>query len=158
MQHQGFGKHGQLGRAELVLPVMADDQVLDRDFQIVGEIRHLRKLAVQHLQLDHHVPEQLALGGVAERACIGEFANLADVVQERSGQQQVPVHQRIIARHQVADAAERNHVFEQAADECVVQGFRRWGIAVAASDLRIGHEGSHQRPQMRLLDAGHELA
>ena len=158
MQHHGFGKHRQLGRAEFVLPVMADDQVLDRNPQIVGEIRHLPKLAMQHLQLDHHVSQQLALGGVSERARIREFADLADVVQERSRQQQVPVHQRIIAHRQVADTAQRDHVFEQAADEGVVQGFRRGGIAVAASDLRIGHEDLDQRPQMRLLDGGHELA
>src|SRR5271165_5841679 len=31
MQHKRLREHGQLGRAKLVLPVMADDKVLDQD-------------------------------------------------------------------------------------------------------------------------------
>ena len=39
VQHERFRKHGQLGRAEFVLAVMADDEVLDQGLELSRESR-----------------------------------------------------------------------------------------------------------------------
>ena len=133
MQHQRFGKHGQLGRSEFVLAVMADDQVLDQGLELVGKVREQGEFRLQHLQLDDHVAEQLAAGGVGKRALVGEFVNLADVVQERAGQQQVAIDLRIVAAHQIAGAEQRNDVIEQAANEGVMQRLGRGRVAIGGA-------------------------
>ena len=49
-------------------------------------------------------------------------------------------------------------MIEQSADVGVVQGLGGGRVAVGGSDLRIGHESLHQRFQMRVLEAGDEIA
>ena len=68
-----------------------------RIFSSSGKIRDMRDFLVQHLQLDDHVPEQLALGRVSERPGVGQLVDLADVVQEDAGEQQVAIDHRIVA-------------------------------------------------------------
>ena len=85
MKHEGFGKHGQLGRAELVLPVMADDQMLKQRLHLIRKARDLRNLSLQHFEFDNHVPQQLSARAVRERSRIRELVDLANVVQERTG-------------------------------------------------------------------------
>ena len=66
VQQDGLTEHGELRRAELVLAVMTDDEVLDQSLQFAGKVRNLRNFGVHHFQLDHHVSKQLAAGGVRE--------------------------------------------------------------------------------------------
>ena len=47
--------------------------------------------------------------------------DLADVVQERAGQQQVAIDLRIVAANQITGREQRNHVIEQSADVGMVQ-------------------------------------
>ena len=158
MQHERLGEHGELGRAELVLAVVADDEVLDQDLERRGEAGNLLQLGVQQFELDDEVAQQLALGGVAERAGIAQLANLSDVMQEGAGEQQVPVDERIVAGHQVAGAEQRYHVVEQSADACVVHRLGRGRVAIVAGNLRIGHEQLQQTAQVGLPNGGDELA
>ena len=140
VQHQRLGEHRQFGRAELVLAVMADDEVLDQYLELRRKVGNLRQLGVQQFQVDDQVAEQLPLGGVAERAGITQLANLSDVVQERAGEQQVAVDERVVAGNQVAGAEERNHMVQQSADAGMVHGLGGRSVAVGAGNLRIGHE------------------
>ena len=102
MQHERLGKHGQLGRAEIVLAVVADDEVLDQRLEFIGKARQLRELGLQHFQFDDHVAQQLALGRVRKRAVVGQLVNLADVVQERAGEKKIAIDLGIVLAHQIA--------------------------------------------------------
>ena len=147
---------GSFGRAEVILAVMADDEVLDHGFEFVGETGLQSKFGLQHFQFDDHVAEELALGGVGERAVVGELVNLADVVQKRAGEQEIAVDLRIVLAHQIAGAKQRNDVIEQAADVGVMQGLGSGSVAVGGGDFRIGHEGLNERLQMRILEGRDE--
>src|SRR5580692_9751227 len=113
---------------------MADDEVLDHD----------------------HVAEKLAFGRIGKRPVVGEFMNLADVVEKGAGEEKVASDLRIIVAHEIAGAEQRNDVIKQAADVGVVKGLGRGGVAVRGSDFRIGHEALDQRFEMRVLKGGNE--
>ena len=66
MQHESFREHREFGRAEVVLAVMADDEVLDHGLEFIGEAGLKSQLGLQHFQFDDQVAEKLALGGVGE--------------------------------------------------------------------------------------------
>src|ERR1700682_565636 len=119
---------------------MADDEVLQHRLQWIGKVRHPRDLLVQHLKLDDHVSKELAACGVGKRAVVGQFMDLADVMQKRSAEEKVAVDLRIVLAHQVAGSRKGYDVVEQAPDVCMVQGFRGWSITVGASDFGIGHK------------------
>ena len=115
---------------------MADDQVLDQRLEFVWETWHLSDLGMQHFEFDDHVPEQLSARGVGKRAVVGEFMNLANIVQECAGEQQIAVDLRIVAAHQVAGLEKRDHMIEQATDVGMMQGLGSGGVAVGFGDLR----------------------
>src|SRR5581483_10249985 len=104
VQHQRFREHGELGRSEVVLPVVADDQVLDHRLEFFGENGQRCELGLQHLQFDNHVAEKLPLRGVRKRPVISQLVDLAKVVKKGAGEQQIPVDLGIISLDQVAGA------------------------------------------------------
>ena len=57
VQHERFGEHRQLGRAEIVLAVVADNQVLDQRLERIRKLRHLLQLGLEHFQFDDHVSQ-----------------------------------------------------------------------------------------------------
>src|ERR1035437_7855619 len=136
---------------------MADDQMFEQSLQLGGKAGQLRELGLQHLQFDDHVAEQLAARGVGKRAVVGQFVNLADVMQKRSCQQQVAVDLWIVPAHQVAGAEQRHDVIEQSADVGMMKRLGRGGIAVALGDLRIRHEQFDQRLEVRILEGSDKL-
>ena len=137
---------------------MADDHVLDQDLQLAGKAGQMRELLVQHFQFDDHVSQQLALGGVRNRALIREFVQLSNVVQEGAAQQQVAVHLGIVAGGKVANGKQRDHVVEQPADKRVVQRLGRGRVLVRGDDRLVGHEFLEQRFQPAILEALDEFA
>src|SRR5882762_763599 len=133
---------------------MADDEMLDHDLKLVGEAGLEREFGLQHFQFDDHVAEKLAFGGVGERAVVGEFVNLPDVVQKRSGEKEIAIHLRIVLAHQVAGTKQRDDMIEQAADVGVMQRFGGGSVAIGGSDFRVGHEGFYQRLEVLILERG----
>ena len=106
VQGDRLGRHRQLRAAEFVGAVMAQDHVLEPQQQfggerLAGQVRHLGRLLVQHLDADDEVADQLALVGVAENAVVAQLAHLADVVQENADQQQIAVQLGIERQHAV---------------------------------------------------------
>src|SRR5208283_823219 len=137
---------------------MADNEVLDQGLELVGEAGDESELGLQHLQLDDHVAEQLATVGIGERAVVGELVNLADVVEECAGEKKIAVDLGIVPAKQIAGAEQRDDVIEQAANVGVMEGLGGWSVAVSGGNFRVGHEGLHQRLEMRILDRGDEVA
>src|SRR5581483_157980 len=158
MKHQRFREHGQLRGSELILTVVADDQMLDKGLHLVGEVRNLREFLLQHLELNNHVTQQLATAAVGERTRVAELVNFADVMQKCSGQQQVAIKLRVVSAHQVTGSKQRNYVVQQSANISMVQGFCGWRIAIGASDLWVSHERAHQRSEIRVLKRIDEAA
>src|SRR5208283_3868823 len=154
VQHERLGKHRQLGRSKIVLPVMADNQMFEQSLQLRRKVRQVCDFSLQHLQFDDHVPQQLAARGIGKRAIVSQFLNLADVMQKRSRQQQVAIDLRIILADQIAGAEQRHHVIEQPADVGMMKSLGRGGVAVAFGNFRIRHEEFDQRLQVRILEAG----
>ncbi len=68
MEGHGLANHGELGRAEFVLAVMADEHMLDNGFQIWREIFNGVHGFRNGFQLDDDVTEELAFDGVADSA------------------------------------------------------------------------------------------
>ena len=102
VQHQRFGEHGQLGRAEIVLAMMADDQVLDSVFSDSGKSGTSGSLACSISSSMIMCPSNWPRVRVGERAVVGQLVDLADIVKERAGEQQIAIDLRIVAAHQVA--------------------------------------------------------
>src|SRR5580704_11639705 len=127
---------------------MADDEVFNKDFEFGRKAGDPGKFGLQHFQFDDHVAKQLAACGVREGAVVSEFVNLADVVQESTGEKQITIDLGIVLAHEVAGAAERDHVIEKSTNVGVVQGLGGWGVAVGLGNLRVSHEGFHQRFEM----------
>ena len=82
MEDHGFADHGEFGRAEFVLAVVADEQMLDNGFEGRGEILDVVDRAGDGFEFHDNVAEQLAGGGVADGAFVAEFFEFADVVEE----------------------------------------------------------------------------
>ena len=112
------GNIGNLGRAEIVLSVMADDQVLDHRLELIGKAGLKSELGLQHLQFDDHVAEQLSLGRVGKRTIVGELVNLADVVEKSACEQEIAIDVWIVFAHQIAGPKQRHDMIKQA-DRCM---------------------------------------
>src|ERR1700722_10972035 len=118
--------------------------MFEHGFEFRRKAGYQGELGLQHLKFDHHVAEKLASRGVGERAVVRQLMNLADVVQKSAGEEKVAIDLRIIPAHQIAGAAKRDHVIEQAANEGVVQGLGGGSVAIGGGNFRIGHESFEQ--------------
>src|SRR5437868_7423829 len=132
---------------------MADDEVLNQRLQRIRKLGQLGELCLQHFKFDDHVPEQLAACSVGKRAIVSKLVNLANIVEEGSGEQQVAVYLRIIVAHQVAGIEKRDDMLKQSTDIGVVKRFGRRGIAISLSDIGIGHERLNQSFEVGIFKA-----
>src|SRR5229473_469400 len=130
--------------------------VLNQRLQRIREAWHLRELGLQHFQFDDHVPEQLAPCRVRKGAIECELVDLADIVQESAGKQEVAINLRIVAAHQVAGIKQRHYVLQQTSDESVMQSLGGRRIAVSFCNFRIGHEGLNQCLEMGIPKSSHK--
>src|SRR5260370_38960607 len=77
-----FANHGELGRAEFVLAVMADEEMLDDGFQIGGGNFDCVPCFGNGFEFPHDVAEELAFDSVADGALEAEFIELADGMEK----------------------------------------------------------------------------
>lgn len=115
MEQQSLGKLGNFRRAEIELSVVADDNVLDQRAQLRREIWKRAQLGGNDSQADDHVPKQLALGSIGESTIVTQLVNLSDIVQDRPGNQQIAIDERIMRCYQPGKAAQRENMFQQTA-------------------------------------------
>ena len=81
----------------------------------------LGDLPVEQLDAEHDVAEQLAGVGVAERRLVAQFVDLAEVVQNRPGDEQVGVDLVVLRRHARGQRGQLGLVLDQPAGVGVVQ-------------------------------------
>ena len=105
-EQYGFGRHGELGGAELVFAVVREDHVLDENAELVGEWGEGLDFFAEHALGDADVADHLAFEGVAEAGLPAELADFADVVQDGSGDEEVGVDLGVEGGGGPADADE----------------------------------------------------
>ncbi len=123
-----------------------------------GKTGHLGQFVGHEPQSDLHVAQQLAFRGVAERALVTEFADLADVVQHHTGHQQIAVDPWVVQGHEVGQTAKREHVLQQPAEEGVVDALCRGRATVGLGDRVIPQDRLQQPAQMGIADAADDGA
>ncbi len=74
---------------------------------------HCLTLSREHLHAHDQVPHELALIGVGERPVIRQLVDLADVVQEDAGQEQVAVDLGVEIDDPVGHVEQRHDVLDQ---------------------------------------------
>src|SRR4051812_28017153 len=120
MKRHGFQGHGQLGAAELVGAVVADDHVLEPQEEFAGkwfagQLLGPFNLVAQHLDAHDQVTYKLPQIGVGEGTIIRKFVDLADIVQENAGQEKVSIDFRIEIDDAIGNVEQGDHVLEQPA-------------------------------------------
>ena len=130
MQQQRLGKDGHFGRAELQVPVMAQNHVLQQVPELRRKFRERPQLVAQHANRDRNMTQQLSFSRVTEAALIAQFVNLADIVQHHAGDQQIHDRYSDNEPRSFRQTAQRQHVFQQAAAKRMVNGFRGGGDLV----------------------------
>ena len=124
----------------------------------LGEAGNGPRLHVNLLGGHDDVAHELALIGVAERLVVGELAHLADVVQERAREQQVPVCHGVVVRHPVGEPHDREDVLREPAPPGVVDTLRGRRNREALRDVRVIQKREQELLHMRVLDALDQLA
>src|ERR1017187_1612768 len=161
VEHQGFGNHGELGRTELQLAVVREDHVQDQQLEFGREVGQ----GVDGFFYERHahlnVAQQAAFDGVLKADLPTQLADLADVVEDDAGEQQVAVEERVVGRDAVGQGAEADDVLQQAAQPCVVELLGGGGFAVGLCEGRIIEYRAEQKFEVGVgeaVDAGEKLA
>ena len=113
---------------------MADDHVFEPQQELgrerlAGQVGGPLDLVAEHLDAHDQVADELALVGVAEGAVVAQLVDLADVVEEDAGQQQVAIELGVEVDDPVGDGQQGDDVLEQPAVVGVVvldPGRARW--------------------------------
>src|SRR6266571_2905322 len=143
VEDERFTNHGQLGRAEFVLAVMADEQMLDYGLEIRGETDGVHGFR-NGFEFHHDVAEELAFHGVGDGAVVAKLIEFANVVENCRCQEQINVKLRIMRGGLFREAAQTNDVFEQSAQIRVMHHLRGGSTLVLRSDFRIRDNSGDQ--------------
>jgi len=96
MQNHGFGQHGFTEGALLDLAVMADDKVLQQGLEYQRKIFEPCQVPFEDLETQRHVTDELPARAVAKAPRRCEFLNLAHVMEDCAGNQQIRIEARIM--------------------------------------------------------------
>src|SRR6266704_325600 len=157
VENEGFADHGELGRAEFVLAVMADKKMLDDGLQVRGETFDGVHSFRNGFEFHHDVAEELAFDGVADGAFVAEFVELADVMQNRGGEEKINVELGVMRGGLPGKAAQADDVLEQAAEISVMHYFCRGSAFVFRGDSGIRNDRGDEIVQPGVGDGSGEF-
>ncbi len=132
--------HRLLGRAVLVPAVVGEDEVDHLVLEVAGDT-HPPGLVVDPLGGHHEVADEAPLVRVLHLALEGELADLAEVVEEGAGDEQIAVHLRIVVGDPMGELEAAHGVLEQAARIGVVDALRRRGSPQPVDHVLVVEEG-----------------
>ena len=127
-----------------------------------GNCGQAAQFLAYHADSDMDVAQQLALIGIREAAFVVQLVDLADIVQDHAGEQQIGVDEAVVLRRHAGHGAHRKHVLQQAAQERMVNVLGGRRAAVAAGDILVIQHRFQQsfemkrwtcRPQCRAIPA-----
>src|SRR5208337_4517213 len=96
---------------------------------------------------------QDAFNGVIEAGLPGEFVELADVVQDHAGHQQVTVEERVMRGDAFGQGQQTDNVLQQPAEPGVVKQPSGGGFAVGGGEGGVGEHGAEQPLQVGIREA-----
>jgi len=150
-QDQRLGRHRLDGRTQLARAMVRQDQVLDLESQFRRHVRMVGKRLAEHRGAEHDVTDQIAFHRVLDGNLVVEFPQLAEIVEQRAGNQQVATQSVAVGEHP-DDLHDLEDVFEQAAPVGVMHlpagRPDPQPLAVATDDV------DEQGPQWNRLDGG----
>ena len=148
MEQECFARHGQLGRTEFQLPVMAENHVEQLEPQLVREPRNPGNGLVRHVGGEVNVADEPAHGGHVDEAVEGVFIDLPDIVQQGSCHKKVPVYaQVLVERENALDKPENGQgVLQQAADIVVMNPLCRRRFVKCLFDSLAGKDLIDETP------------
>ena len=135
--------------------VVAEHAVQERQPALVVERAAPR--SDEQAQAELEVAEQAALLGQPDLGAVGELARLADVVDDRGGQQQVAGSGAGAAAELLRERRDRDGVLEQAAEVGVVAGARARRAAQRRPQLRVAEQRVEQRAVAGVGDLAGEV-
>src|ERR1700674_5043394 len=157
MKDHGFANHRKFWRAEFVLAVMADQNMLHHGFQRRRKSIDGVDGVGDGLELHHDVAEELTFGGVGDGAVVTKLVELPDVVKDRGGQQEIEVELRIMRGGLLRQAAEADDVLDQAAEIGVMHDLRGGCAFVACGDRGLGDDCDDEFFEPGILNRGGEF-
>jgi hypothetical protein len=98
-----------------------------------------------------------AKSAIPEGAGVGQFVDLADVVQDGPGDQQIPVEPEVAHRDELGERTDGNDVLEKTAEINVVQRFGGGRYAKQPGDLLIFQKCLQELPDLAVSNLNHEL-
>ena len=141
-------------RAELLLALVGQHQVLEQQPQVVGELGDRRAALAKEVAAEHDVADQAPLERVVVGRHRAQLAQLAEIVEEDAEQHQVAVELAVVAADGGRQLRHRHHVLEQAA---AVGVMHRLGGRMLAQLRTVGGERvGGQPPHRRAFDVGVE--
>ena len=138
--------------------MMRQNHVLDQDAQALWKRRKLLNLLAQHALRDRNMPDHLAFQRVVKARLPAQLAHLADVVEDRAGDQQVSVDLRVERRRGQTHPHQGQHMLEQAANPGMMQHLGRRRRTKRRPNLRIIQKRQHQPLQVEILEMSHDRA
>ena len=99
-EQEGFDRHRLDRRSVFERAVMRQDQVLEFRHELGGHARLIAHRVAQHADAQHDVADEIAFDRVVRGRFVRQFLQLADVVQERAGNQQVAAGAVLIGQEQ----------------------------------------------------------
>jgi hypothetical protein len=135
------------------LAVVRDDDVLEDDEGARGEAdavftHHELGLVVEHDGAVDDVADEFAVVCVSEALVVGEFAGLAEIVEEEAHHHDVAVDLGVQGAHGVRELEQVQGVLEQAAEVGVVDALRGGGSLEGGDEDLVGEvdlgEGLHR--------------
>ena len=150
VEHEGFGDHGQLGRAELQASVVREHQMKDDGAQARGKIGDGVDGVLDHADADGDVAEELALDGVVEAGLPGEFADFADVVEQDPGVDEIGQDDGVVRDDALGEAEQADDMLQKAAEPGVVKLARGGSLLVGVADGGVIDEGVEQAAEVRV--------
>jgi len=110
VEDKSFADHRELGRSELVLAVMTNEQMLNDGLETRGEILDGVHGASDGSDFQHDMAKELSFIGVPDGALVTELVEFADVVKNGGREKQVAVELVIMCGDQLGHAAQTDHV------------------------------------------------
>ena len=163
MERDRLGGHRELRAAELVGAVVADDHMFEPEPQLLRErrpreVRDPSELLAEDADPHDEVADELALVGVSKSLLIREFVELAEVVEEDPGEQEVAVEVGVEVGDPSRDLEHRGDVLQEATPVGVVVANPRGRGHELGHERLVDEEAIDQGAQVRVAEGAESLA
>src|SRR5215218_10454927 len=99
---------------------MAQNHVLQQSPKALRKFRNRADFVIDHAHTNRDMPKQLSLSAVAEASVIRKLVDLADVVQNHSGKEQIHIDILVVRSQQLCHGTHGKHMLNQSAEERVM--------------------------------------